>query len=88
VQSQPAKQAACFEACEAGGSIKPGAQAPGSKHNRGFKPANAGDGPNRDKSLMILMAANCRPFHGLEIRLILILGLAPQALCSRLLRRL
>ena len=73
-------------ACEAGASIKPGAQAPGSKHNRFFKPANAGDSPNRDK--MILMAANCRPFHGLGIRLILILGLAPQALCSRLLRRL
>jgi len=57
-------------------------------HHRFFEPANAGDGPKRDKSLMILMAANCRPFHGLVIRLILILGLAPQALCSRLLRRL
>ena len=31
---------------------------------------------------------NCRPFHGLPFNLILILGLTPQALCFRLLRRL
>jgi len=42
-----------FLACEAGASIKPGAQAPGSKHNRFLKPANAGDSPKLDKSLMI-----------------------------------
>ena len=29
-------------ACEAGGSIKPGAPAPGSKHNRFFKPRECG----------------------------------------------
>ena len=83
-------------ACEAGVSIKPGAQAPGSDHKDTPKPVKTGD------SVKFQSFAHCRglrPFlfgtltWGLRPRLYAYacyrrlrhLGLAPQALCLRLL---
>src|SRR5919205_685365 len=65
---------------EAGDSIKPGARAPGSRNQKQIEPANAGDSL-LDRALSPASRAPC-PF------LILILGLAPQALCCRPLRGL
>jgi hypothetical protein len=69
-----------FLACEAGVSIKPGAQAPGSNRIQGHEPAIAGE------SLKNVDAA--ARFTGSTAPLIVDLGLTPQALCLRLLRRL
>ncbi len=58
----------------------PGAASPRLMSNKGPEPATAGER---------LQLPCCRPFHGLgPIFCALILGLAPQALCVRLLRRL
>jgi len=54
-----------FTACEAGVSIKPGAQAPGPIKNKAFEPAQVGDSVN---------PLRCRPFHGLARPLDLIPG--------------
>src|SRR5689334_4055006 len=61
----------------AGVSIKPGAQAPGWQNPFPDEAREAGDSLNH---------YDCHPFHGLRTILsFLILGLAPQALCLRLL---
>jgi len=73
----------CGLTCEAGGSIKPGAQAPGSRAQQIFKPANAGDRMNVKKSTN-LRSKELPPISwARKFNLILILGLAPQALGFR-----
>ena len=64
----------------AGDSIEPGAPAPGSRLEKRLSPRS---GRQRKAS------TRCRPLRGLEhICWFVILGLAPQALCCHLLRRL
>src|SRR6185369_11087300 len=79
---EPAERATGFssrKAREAGGSIKPGAPAPGSRTNKYFGAREAGDSL---KCLTLSPASRAHaPFNNL------ILGLAPQALCCHLLRR-
>ena len=66
----------------AGESIKPGASAPGMIVRNFMEPANAGDSPNKTKTLRPIL---CRPLHGLASNREQPLGLTPQALCFRLL---
>jgi len=68
-----------FSTGEAGDSIKPGAQAPGSDHKNKPEPVKRATARRR--------SAVAR-FAGLNYFGFLILGLAPQALCRHLLRRL
>jgi hypothetical protein len=65
---------------EAGDSIKPGAQAPGSRTQNIITARDSGRQPQKIK--------RCRPFHGLATYTQCFLGLAPQALCCRPLRGL
>ena len=67
-------------ACEAGVGIKPGAQAPGQLFKKRFEPVKTGDSVNVFRLSPAI--AGSRP--GCDWYL----GLAPQALCLRLLRRL
>ena len=81
--TQPAKRLpleANDPARGAGDSIEPGAPAPRSRLEKRLSPRS---GRQRKAS------TRCRPLRGLEhICWFVILGLAPQALCCRLLRRL
>jgi hypothetical protein len=65
-------------ACEAGVSIKPGAQAPGSDHQKPPKPVNTGDSV---KFPVFRPLSRARALFIWHVNL----GLAPQALCLRLL---
>jgi hypothetical protein len=68
-------------ACEAGVSIEPGAQAPGADHkNHGSEPVKTG-GSVKTRGFRPLSRAGSPKYD-------FYLGLAPQALCFRLLRRL
>src|SRR5262249_39792403 len=81
-------------ACEAGGSIKPGVErgfasaTPGAESKLNLQAHEMGDSTlpgNRQH----LVSINLSPaFAGLKICCALSLGLTPQALCFRLLRRL
>jgi len=65
---------------EAGGSIKPGAQAPGKLQEKRAQARETGDSANRPEAVA--------RFTGLGLLLVgANLGLAPQALCCHLLRR-
>jgi hypothetical protein len=67
------------KACEAGDSIKPGAQAPGSRLEKAIEPVK------RATAWNLQAVTRCRGLSWLSNAN---LGLAPQALCCRLLRRL
>jgi hypothetical protein len=67
--------------CVAGGRIKPGARAPGTSFKKGTEPVK--------RAAACYWTIGCRPFHGLARQFwFAYLGLAPQALFCRRLRRL
>ena len=69
-----------LQTCEAGDSIKPGAQAPGRARQRIRQPM---------KWAAAVSVLRCRPLTRASFELChSILGLAPQAICCHLLRRL
>ena len=76
-----------LEACRAGGCIKPGARAPGTKAHPDIQARECGR--QRIATILIICGKQLSPIvMGSQFELTSILGLAPQALCFRLLRRL
>ena len=76
-----------FSACVAGAGIKPGASAPGLNTKQLSSPRMRVTDACHAMAVMNAQTS-CRPLHGLLNPLIKNLGLTPQALCLRLLRRL